>query len=274
MSRPKRSLSQNFLVDPNLQRKIVDAVEAAPGDVVLEIGPGHGELSRHLVGRADPLVLIEKDDELAAALEERWGDRGDVRLVHDDALEADLLAPLPADRPYLVLSNLPYGITSPMLFRLLGLDPPARRIVVTVQKEVGERLAAAPGSGAYGSLSVGVQVRADVEVLFDVSRHAFRPVPEVESVTVLIRPDPDRLRRLPEPGLRRLTRAAFGRRRKQLQTILRSAPEYDLDRERAVALCAELGVDPKIRPERLPPEAFVDLTGLLERHRRRGTEEG
>ncbi|MDX1579951.1 MAG: 16S rRNA (adenine(1518)-N(6)/adenine(1519)-N(6))-dimethyltransferase RsmA [Gemmatimonadota bacterium] len=263
MSRPKRSLSQNFLVDPNLQRKIVSALDAGPGDAVLEIGPGHGELSRHLVGEVDPLVVVEKDDDLAELLRQRWASRSDVRVVHGDALEVDLLETLPADRPYRVLSNLPYAVTSPLLFRVLGLDPPARRIVVTVQKEVGVRLAAEPGTGAYGSLTVGVQARATVRLAFDVSRHAFRPVPDVESATVVIDPDPERIRSLPEPGLRRLTRAAFGRRRKQLQTILRSAPEYALDRPAADALCRRLGVDPRVRPERLSPEQFVRLAELL-----------
>ena len=263
MSRPKRSLSQNFLVDPNLQRKIVAALEVRPDDAVLEIGPGHGELSRHLIGEVDPLVVVEKDDDLAAALRERWGSRGDVRVVHGDALEVDLLEELPEDRPYRVLSNLPYAVTSPLLFRVLELDPPARRVVVTVQKEVGERIAAEPGTGAYGSLTVGVRARADVRLAFDVSRQAFRPVPDVESATVIIDPDRERIRRLPEPALRRLTRAAFGRRRKQLQTILRSAPEYDLDRPAAEALCRRLGVDPRVRPERLSPEQFVRLSVML-----------
>lgn len=270
MSRPKRSLSQNFLIDPNLQRKIVEALEAEPGEAVLEIGPGHGELSRHLVGRVAPLVVVEKDDELAAELSERWGGRPDVTVVHGDALEVDLLAELPPDRPYRVLSNLPYAVTSPLLFRVLALEPPARRIVVTVQKEVGERIAAEPGTGAYGSLSVGIQARARTELAFEVSRHAFRPVPDVESVTVVIDPDPERIRRLPEPGLRRLTRAAFGRRRKQLQKILRSAPEYGLDRSEAEALCGRIGVEPRVRPERLTPEQFVRLASLLEEERAGG----
>lgn len=264
MSRAKRSLSQHFLVDPNLQEKIVDALEAEPGEAVLEIGPGHGELSRHLAGRVDPLVLVEKDDDLARELADRWGGRPDVEVVHADALEADLGARLPGDRPYRVISNLPYAITSPMLFRLLEMEPPARRIVVTVQKEVADRLAAEPGGGEYGSLTVGVRTRADVRRAFDVSRHAFRPEPRVASTTVILEPDPERIRRLPARALRRLTRAAFSRRRKQLQKILRSAPEFDLDRERAEALCRAVGAEPRHRPERLSPGQFVELARRLD----------
>lgn len=264
MSRPKRSLSQNFLEDPNLQRKIVDALEVRPGETVLEVGAGHGELSRHLVGEADLLVLVEKDDDLARGLEQRWGGRDDVRVVHGDALELELLDPVPSGRPYRVLSNLPYAVTSPLLFRFLALRPPPVRIVVTVQKEVAERLVAEPGGGDYGSLTVGVQTRAGARLAFDVSRHAFRPVPEVESATVVLDPDPERIDALPEGTLRRLTRAAFSRRRKQLQKILRSAPVYDLDRAAAVALCRDMGLDPRVRPERLSPEQFVELARRLE----------
>jgi 16S rRNA (adenine1518-N6/adenine1519-N6)-dimethyltransferase len=263
MRRPKRSLSQNFLVDPNLQRKVVEELALRPGEAVLEVGAGRGELSRHLVGWASPLVLVEKDDALASELEGRWGGRGDVRVVHADALEIDLVS-LVSERRYRVLSNLPYAITSPLLFRFLALDPPPRRIVVTVQREVAERIVASPGGKEYGALTVGVRARGDAALAFDVPRGAFRPVPSVDSATVRIEPDPRRLAALPEPALRRLTRAAFGRRRKQLQTILRSTPEYGLSREEAEEVCRELGVDARIRPERLPPEVFVRLARRLE----------
>lgn len=262
MRGPKRSLGQNFLVDPNLQRKIVEELGLGPGEAVLEVGPGRGELSRHLVGRASPLVLVEKDDALAAELDGRWGARDDVRVVHADALEVDL-GSLVSARPYRVLSNLPYNITSPLLFRFLALTPPPRLIVVTMQREVAERIVARPGAKDYGALTVGVRVRGDATLAFEVARTAFRPVPAVDSATVRIEPDPRRLATLPEPALRRLTRAAFGRRRKQLQKILRSAPEYGLSREEAEAVCRELGLDPRIRPERMPPEAFLQLARRL-----------
>lgn len=274
MSRAKRSLSQHFLVDPNLQRKIVAALEARAEEAVLEIGPGHGELSRHLVGRVDPLVLVEKDDDLARELETQWGARPDVVVVHGDALEVDLSAELPGDRPYRVLSNLPYAVTSPLLFRVLALEPPPRRIVVTMQKEVADRLAADPGGGEYGSLTVGVRSRADVRRAFDVSPNAFRPRPDVESTTVVLTPDPERIRRLPAGPLRRLTRAAFSRRRKQMQKILRSAPEFALERETAEAHLRAVGAEPRHRPERLSPEQFVALARRLEQGRAPGEGDG
>lgn len=263
MSRPKRSLSQNFLVDPNLQRKVVEELEARPEEAVLEVGPGHGELSEHLLGRVHLLVLVEKDRELAAGLGRRWGERADVRVVEGDALEVDLGALLPPERPYRVLSNLPYAVTSPLLFRFLALRPPPVRIVVTVQREVAERIVAEPGGRDYGALSVGVRARGRATMAFTVGRKAFRPVPDVESAVVRIEPEPEAIAELDEEALRRLTRAAFGRRRKQLQKILRSAPEYGLERAEAEAICRELDLDPRVRPEGLAPAEFVALADRL-----------
>lgn len=264
---PKRSLAQNFLVDPNLQRKVVAELEAGPGDVVLEVGSGHGELSRHLVGKVARLVLVEMDDVLAGSLEERWAGRSDVDVVCGDALELDLMSLLPAGQPYRILSNLPYNITSPLLFRFLNLRPVPARIVVTVQREVAERMVSAPGSKVFGALSVGVQARGQATLAFTVGRMAFRPVPDVESACVRIDPDPARLGELPEEALRRLTRTAFGMRRKQLQKILRSAPEYGLEPETVRRICESLGIDPRARPESLSPEDFLRLAAMLEAER-------
>jgi 16S rRNA (adenine1518-N6/adenine1519-N6)-dimethyltransferase len=270
VERAKRSLSQNFLVDPNLQRKIVELAEPGPGLGVLEVGPGHGELTRHLVGRVRTVLAVEKDDRLARELAAAWADRSDLRVVTGDALELDLEALLvkawgPDVQPYAILSNVPYAITSPLTFRLLDLSPPPERIVLTVQREVAERLAADPGGGDYGALTVGVQLRARVRLAFDVSREAFRPRPEVESAAVVLEPRADRP---PDAELRRvreLTRAAFGRRRKQLQKILRSAPEFGLQRQEAEAVCRELGVDPRTRPAKLSPDGYRALAGRLAR---------
>lgn len=270
MERAKRSLSQNFLVDHNIRRKIVAELGAGPDDSVLEVGPGHGELSDLLVGQVNSLVLVEKDDRLASELAARFPGRADVRVVHGDALEVDLAGLLPGDRPGLLISNLPYGITSPLIFRFLDMRPLPHRMVLLVQKEVGERITAAEGNKVYGALSVGVQARAEVRVAFRVGRLAFRPVPAVDSAVIVIEPRPD-----PEHGdrltaLRVLTRVAFSRRRKQLGRILRSAPEYDLptaDVDRVLEAC---GLSPQARPETLTPAQFIELAGRLAKIRQDG----
>jgi 16S rRNA (adenine1518-N6/adenine1519-N6)-dimethyltransferase len=263
MVRAKRSLSQNFLVDHNIRRKIVAELAAGPADEVLEVGPGHGELSDLLVGEVDTLVLVEKDDLLASELEARLGGRDDVRVVHADALEVDLAALLPGDRPGLLISNLPYGITSPLIFRFLDMRPLPTRMVLLVQKEVAERIAAAEGSKVYGALSVGVQARADVRVAFRVGRGAFRPAPAVDSALIVIEPHADPRNDEMLRALRVLTRVAFSRRRKQLGRILRSAPEYDLSAagvDRVLETCA---LSPQARPETLTPDQFIELAGRL-----------
>lgn len=243
---------------------MVEDLGAGVGDRVLELGPGHGELSRHLIGRVARLILVEKDDDLAASLERRWGDRRDVQIHAGDALEMDLGALVAGPGPYRVISNVPYHITSPLLFAVLELEPPPLRVVLTLQKEVAERIVAAPGTKAYGALSVGVRAVARAEIRFSVSRSAFRPVPEVDSAVVRIEPKAERPPRGNRRSLRRLTRVAFGRRRKQLQKILRTAPEYSLSAASAKAVCEELGVDPRVRPERLRPEQFLELAARLE----------
>ncbi len=260
----KRSLSQNFLVDPNLQRKIVRTLDARAEDVVLEVGPGHGELSEHLVGRVHRLVLVEKDRELAAALRGRWGARDDVAVWEGDALELDLGAAREPGRALRILSNVPYHVTSPLIFAFLGLRPPPVRIVLTVQREVAERVVAPAGSRAYGALSVGVRAAADARLAFGVGRKAFRPVPDVDSAVLTIEPDPERAARVDADRLRAVTRAAFNKRRKQLQKILRTSPELGPAASDPEAVCRLLGLDPRSRPEELEPEVYVQLSRLLE----------
>lgn len=262
--RAKRSLSQNFLVDRNLQEKILRELGAVPEDVVLEIGAGHGELGGRLAGKVAEVVLVEKDDDLAPELRDRFAADEGVRVVHNDALDVDLSALIPDGRAYRVLSNLPYAITTPLLFRILDMRPPSERVVVTVQREVAERIVAEPGSKTYGALSVGVQVRGAPRVAFRIGRNAFRPVPAVDSAVVVIDPDPAAPSGEEEAALRRLTRVVFGRRRKQLQKILRSAPEYRLSQQEVEQLAASLGFDPRDRPEKLHPQELRALAlGLI-----------
>lgn len=261
--RAKRSLGQNFLVDRNLQRKIVEAVGPQPGDTIIEVGPGRGALTGALAERAGRLVAVELDDALAAALADAFRDDPAVTIVHDDILEWDPGAVLES-APVKVVGNIPYNITSPLLFRLLEWRPAPERIVVMVQREVADRILAEPGEKAYGALTVGIRTAADVERCFHVGRGAFRPVPNVDSTVLEIRP---RAGAAPGTGtaLRALTRATFGMRRKQLQKILRIAPGYGLEPAAAEAVLAEVDVKPTARPETLSPETFVALAAALGR---------
>ena len=263
--RPKRALGQNFLVDPNIQRKIVRELDPQAVDVVLEVGPGHGELSQYLVGCCRRLILIEKDRDLAAGLRDRWGDRPDVDVVEGDALRLELSEFVREATAVRVVSNVPYNITSPLVFAFLRLDPAATRIVLTVQREVAERIVAPPGIKAYGALSVGVQAIAGASLAFRVGRQAFRPIPAVDSAVVRLEPRPAAAA-VDRAALRTLTRACFNRRRKQLQKTLRTAPELSFAGD-VEAVLAQLSIDPAVRPEMLDPPTFVRLAAALQARR-------
>jgi 16S rRNA (adenine1518-N6/adenine1519-N6)-dimethyltransferase len=273
--RAKKSLGQNFLVDPNLQRKIIEAVDPGAGETVVEVGPGRGALTDRLAEAAGCLVAVELDDRLAADLAARFDGADRVRIVHADILEWDP-GELLDDPVVKVVGNIPYNITSPLLFRLLAWRPAPERIVVMVQKEVADRILAGTGEKAYGALTVGIRAVADVERLFPVGRSAFRPVPNVDSAVIGIRPRPDVAGNgapgegagptaTPADGdaLRALTRATFGMRRKQMQKILRIAPGYGLESADAEAVLGELGIPATARPETLEPATFVALAAAL-----------
>ncbi len=262
--RPKRSLGQNFLVDPSVQRRIVAALEARPNDTVLEIGPGTGALTRHLAGSVERLVAVEKDDALAAALREELRETPGVEIVHADAMELDFARLLGGTTSPRIIGNIPYNITTPLIFRLLDVEPRPAAVVLMIQKEVADRILASPGGKEYGALSVGVRAVADVERLFNVGKNAFWPPPEVISSVIRLTPHaPRRLEPVEEADLRALTRVAFSWRRKQLQKILRAAPVYGLSAEAVGELARATGLDFEARPESLAPEEFVRLSRAL-----------
>jgi 16S rRNA (adenine1518-N6/adenine1519-N6)-dimethyltransferase len=264
--RAKKSLGQNFLIDPNQQRRIVAALEPAPDDIVLEIGPGQGALTRHLAGTVRRLICVELDDDLAAALAARYNGRADITVVHADFMHVDVAALVADVRTIKVVGNIPYSITSPLIFRLLERDLRPRRIVLMVQQEVAERIVARAGDPDYGALSIGVRSVAHVEKLFRVARGSFRPVPGVDSTVLRIEPiEPPPLTPAEETDLRQLTRTAFGWRRKQLQKTLRSAPEYALDAATLHTVAQETGIELEQRPEQLEPDSLIRLARALRR---------
>ena len=262
-ARAKKSLGQNFLVDANIQRKIVDALGASREDEVLEIGPGRGALTRHLVDTVRRLTLVELDDGLMEALQGRFDERSDVNVVHGDILDVDLTALLEDAAESRIIGNIPYNITTPIIFRLLERPRP-REIILMVQQEVADRITAPVGTKAYGALSVGIRTVARVDRLFKVGRGAFRPVPRVDSAIVRMTPiRPEPLDSGQEERVRRLVRAGFQWRRKQLRKILRDHPDLRVEVARIDAVLDSLSIPPEARPETLDPERFVALADAL-----------
>lgn len=261
--RAKKSLGQNFLVDVALQRRIVSALSCSLADTVLEIGPGRGALTRHLVGRVKHLVLVELDDQLAERLREEWGARPDVEVLHQDFLRLDWAAAVADPSELFIVGNIPYNITAPIIFKVLERPRP-REIVLMVQREVADRLTASPGTREYGALTVGVRSVASVEKVLRVPRTAFQPVPGVDSAVVRITPaSPPSLSTSEEHSLRSLTRAAFAWRRKQLQKILRDHEALRMSPGQLEDLSRETGWDLTRRPETLSPADFVRLSTFI-----------
>jgi 16S rRNA (adenine1518-N6/adenine1519-N6)-dimethyltransferase len=262
LPRAKRSLGQNFLIDANVQRKIVDSLDPQPDDEVMEIGPGVGALTKHLAGRVRRLVLVELDRDLAARLKEEYAGEPSVEVLNEDVLEVPLERVTDDPSSLKVIGNIPYNITTPILFSLLERRPRPRHVVLMVQREVADRILEKEGSKTYGALAVGVRSVADASRVMNVSREAFRPVPDVMSSVVKIVPRvPPPLTEDEEEALRTLTRAAFQQRRKQFQRILRDA--YRLSPEQVEALGASVGMDLQQRPETFSPQRFIDLARAL-----------
>ena len=259
--RPDRDLGQNFLIDSNILGVIARAAELAPEDVVLEIGGGLGVLSEHLAERVAHVHVIELDVRLREALLDATSPHENVSVHWGDAMTLELGALDPAPRK--LVANLPYGIAAGVLLRTIEELPTLTRWVAMVQREVGERLAAAPGGGAYGTPSVIAQLACEVEVLRAIPRSVFLPVPNVDSVLVGLR------RRAggddTSAALRGLVSGGFAHRRKTLSGSLGLAGGAPgCSREQIRAALQRLGHPADVRAERLSPDDFRALGRLLE----------
>ena len=261
--RARHSLSQNFLADPEVLEAILAEAAPAPGSRLLEIGPGLGFLTGGLLDAGAEVTAVELDRGLAAFLRDRYDAdlaSGALRLVEGDALDEDLTRLAPP--PYEVVANLPYHVTSPILHRLLGETPRPERLVLMVQREVAERIAAPPGGMSY--LSVFVQYHARVRVAFEVPPEAFEPEPAVRSAVIVVEPYPDD-DRLPTPeaedSLWRLVQAAFRERRKMLHNVL--ARQLPVEPARVDAALAAAGIAPDRRPQTLGVGEWLKLLEAL-----------
>jgi 16S rRNA (adenine1518-N6/adenine1519-N6)-dimethyltransferase len=260
--RARHALSQNFLADADVLDSILAEASPRPGDRVLEIGPGLGLLTGALLAAGASVTAVEIDRGLATFLRDRLApalDDGRLTLIEGDALDLDLVHIVPA--PYDVVANLPYHITSPILHALLGAAPRPTRLVLMVQREVAERIAAPPGKMSY--LSVFVQYHARVRIAFRVPADAFEPEPAVESAVIVVEPFDvdDRLSPDDEDGLWRLVQAAFRERRKMVHNVL--ARQLPVDAARVEAALAAAGIAPDRRPQTLAVGEWLVLREAL-----------
>ncbi|HOW42634.1 MAG TPA: 16S rRNA (adenine(1518)-N(6)/adenine(1519)-N(6))-dimethyltransferase RsmA [Candidatus Omnitrophota bacterium] len=259
-ARPKKSLGQNFLVDPHTQRKIFNACGFKDSDSVVEIGPGKGAMTKLLAPAVRHVYAIDLDAGLVEMLQREYGQAGNVTIIHHDILTFDLSPVIAAAKKKIVVfGNIPYYITTPIIEYLFEYRRHIDTVFLTIQKEVADRICAEPGSKIYGSLSCFVQYYAHASKLVRIPRGCFYPIPKVDSCCI-------RLQMLPEPSVRvkdevaffDLIHAAFQQRRKTLRNSLKEIiPEDKLD-----AFFRSRGIFPLIRPEKLSLENFAALANL------------
>jgi 16S rRNA (adenine1518-N6/adenine1519-N6)-dimethyltransferase len=248
--RPRKRFGQHFLHDPQVVARIVQAIDPKPDDRLVEIGPGHGVLTAQLLQRIPTLTAIEIDRDLAAGLTARFGSA--LTLHTADALKVDFTELRGTGAKLRIVGNLPYNISTPLLFHLLEHREAIEDMHFMLQKEVVDRMAAAPGSKIYGRLTVSLAPWVSVEPLFTVGAGAFRPPPKVSSAIVRLKPWGEPPFRLDNPErFDVIVRSAFSQRRKTLRNGLKGVVE--------VRAIEALGIDPGLRPEQLAPEQFARL---------------
>ncbi len=255
--RPKRELGQHWLVDENILQVIGRLAELDAGDVVLEIGPGHGVLTGYLADRVRRVHAVELDESLEPLLRERLAGRENVELVFGDAL--DLLDAGFEPPPRKLVANLPYNVATPIVMEGLAVLPSVSLWCVMVQREVADRFFAPPGTKEYGAVSVVLQLAVERTGFHSVARTCFRPPPNVDSALVSFRRKRDWDAEL--AAVRRLAQAAFAHRRKTLANSLELAGL--VDRERTAGALDELGRQANVRAEELAPDEFLRLGGLI-----------
>ena len=258
-----KRLGQHFLTDPRILDRIVDALGLEGHETVVEIGPGRGGLTDRLISRARRIVAIEVDRKLVSVLRERFSAEPKVEIIEQDALTVDFAAAAggAANDEFVVVGNVPYYITTPLLFHALARPRPSRSVFL-MQREVAERIVAPAGAESYGALSANVQALAQATIVFRVGPGAFQPPPKVDSAVIRIVPLAEPLiTSEEEEPFRTLVQAAFGFRRKQMRKVVRTITGLGAaDAERVLATA---GIDPELRPEVLNAARFAALVRAI-----------
>ncbi|MBB5325856.1 16S rRNA (adenine1518-N6/adenine1519-N6)-dimethyltransferase [Anoxybacillus tepidamans] len=265
----KKSLGQNFLIDTNILRRIVDFAELSNDTGVIEIGPGIGALTEQLARRAKKVVAFEIDQRLLPILADTLSPYANVRIIHQDVLKADIQRVIDKELPevsdIMVVANLPYYVTTPIIMKLLEDHLPIRGIVVMLQKEVADRISAQPGTKDYGSLSIAIQYYTEAETVMTVPRTVFMPQPNVDSAVIrLTKREKPAADVVDESFFFQVVRASFSQRRKTILNNLTSQlPNGKQRKETIERVLAELQLDPRRRGETLTLAEFAALSNRL-----------
>lgn len=260
--RPKKSLSQNFLVNDNASRKIVESLELKQDDVVLEIGAGKGALTKHLLGKAKEVLAVEIDQLLCSNLKDKFGYQENLKIINEDILKINFKDLIRPESSCKVVGNIPYQITSPVLSLLLENRKFISLGVLMVQKEVALRISSVPGSKDWSPLSIAVQLYSDIKIIFQLKPSSFFPQPGVDSsaikITFLWEP---KVFVKDEEFFFKVVRSAFGQRRKTLLNSLSS--NLDLPKKDIGVILNEIGIDPQRRAETLSLKEFANLSSAM-----------
>lgn len=265
----KKSLGQNFLIDPNILRNIVGHADLTKNSAAIEVGPGIGALTEHLARQAGKVVSFEIDQRLLPVLEDTLSPYDNIEIIHSDILKANVKEVIDKELAgyddIMVVANLPYYVTTPILMKLLMEDLPLRGLVVMMQKEVADRISAKPGTKAYGSLSIAVQYYMQAEIAMIVPKTVFMPQPNVDSAVLrLIRHDAPPVQVKDEDFFFKVTKAAFAQRRKTLLNNLQSQlPNGKANKEAILVALDSAGIEPTRRGETLSIEEFGKLADQL-----------
>ncbi len=265
----RKKYGQNFLIDANILRQIVEAAEITEEDLVLEIGPGLGALTEQLLKAAGKVIAVEVDQVLIPVLQENLKDYSNLVLLNEDILKVDLDALLQKEgdgKKAKVVANLPYYITTPIVAELLEKQSSLESITVMVQKEVAQRMQEGPGSKAYGALSLLVQYYAKAELMMTVSSSCFIPKPDVDSAVIRLKiyePKDRPVQMIHEKEMFELIRAAFNQRRKTLINAVGNAANLSYSKDQIREALSKMGKEETIRGEALTLQEFAELTELL-----------
>lgn len=268
----KKSLGQNFLIDPNILRNIVSHANLTENSGAIEVGPGIGALTEHLAREAKKVVSFEIDQRLLPVLEDTLSPYNNVKIVHSDILKADVAQVIEEEMPgiedIMVVANLPYYVTTPILMKLLNDRLPIRGFVVMMQKEVADRITAKPGTKAYGSLSIAIQYYVTAEIAMVVPKTVFMPQPNVDSAVIrLIKHENPPVKVIDEDFLFEVSRASFAQRRKTILNNLQNGlVNGKQNKELILQALAKAGIEPSRRGETLSIQEFGKLADCLYPH--------
>lgn len=268
----KKSLGQNFLIDPNILRNIVSHAKLKENSGAIEVGPGIGALTEHLAREAKKVVSFEIDQRLLPVLEDTLSPYDNVKIVHSDILKADVAQVIEEEMPgiedIMVVANLPYYVTTPILMKLLNDRLPIRGFVVMMQKEVADRITAKPGTKAYGSLSIAIQYYVTAEIAMVVPKTVFMPQPNVDSAVIrLIKHENPPVKVIDEDFLFEVSRASFAQRRKTILNNLQNGlVNGKQNKELILQALEKAGIEPSRRGETLSIQEFGKLADCLYPH--------